>query len=96
MATLCCLRAVGSGRRVVNPKSEISRYGWSSRCTLYPEPCTLYPGDTMADNELIWVVDDDSAIRELLSFIVTEAGYTVDTFSSPIPADRPMRSSSIS
>jgi len=36
----------------------------------------------MADNELIWVVDDDSAIRELLSFIVTEAGYTVDTFSS--------------
>jgi len=56
----------------------------------------------MADNELIWVVDDDSAIRELLSFIVTEAGYTVDTFSSgaprslPIPGDCPMRSSSIS
>jgi len=36
----------------------------------------------MADNELIWVVDDDPAIRELLSFIVTEAGYTVDAFSS--------------
>jgi DNA-binding NtrC family response regulator len=36
----------------------------------------------MADKELIWVVDDDPAIRELLSFIVTEAGYTVDAFSS--------------
>ncbi len=36
----------------------------------------------MADKELIWVVDDDPAIRELLSFIVTEAGYAVDTFSS--------------
>jgi len=36
----------------------------------------------MADNTLIWIVDDDAAIRELLSFIVTEAGYEVDAFSS--------------
>jgi DNA-binding NtrC family response regulator len=36
----------------------------------------------MADNATIWVVDDDPAVRELLSFIVTEAGYGVDTFSS--------------
>lgn len=36
----------------------------------------------MADNKLIWIVDDDAAIRELLSFIVTEAGYGVDAFSS--------------
>ena len=36
----------------------------------------------MADNELIWVVDDDPAIRELLSFIVTEDGYDVDAFAS--------------
>ena len=44
----------------------------------------------MADKELVWVVDDDHAIRELLSFIVTEAGYAVDAFSSPILGDRPM------
>ena len=36
----------------------------------------------MGDNELVWVVDDDSAIRELLTFIVSEAGYEVDGFSS--------------
>jgi DNA-binding NtrC family response regulator len=36
----------------------------------------------MADTTLIWIVDDDPAIRELLSFIVTEAGYDVDAFSS--------------
>ncbi len=36
----------------------------------------------MADNEMVWVVDDDPAIRELLSFIVGEAGYEVDSFSS--------------
>jgi len=36
----------------------------------------------MADNTLIWIVDDDAAIRELLSFIVTEAGYEIDAFSS--------------
>ena len=36
----------------------------------------------MADNRLIWVVDDDPAIRELLSFIATEAGYEVDAFAS--------------
>jgi len=31
---------------------------------------------------MIWVVDDDPAIRELLTFIVTEAGYEVDAFAS--------------
>ncbi len=36
----------------------------------------------MADTTLIWIVDDDAAIRELLSFIVTEAGYEIDAFSS--------------
>jgi len=36
----------------------------------------------MADSTVIWIVDDDAAIRELLSFIVTEAGYEVDAFSS--------------
>ncbi len=36
----------------------------------------------MTDNEMIWVVDDDPAIRELLSFIVKEAGYEVDAFAS--------------
>jgi DNA-binding NtrC family response regulator len=36
----------------------------------------------MADNEMIWVVDDDPAIRELLAFIVQEAGYEVDSFAS--------------
>ncbi len=36
----------------------------------------------MTDQQVIWIVDDDSAIRELLSFIVTEAGYGVDSFSS--------------
>jgi len=36
----------------------------------------------MAANEIIWVVDDDPAIRELLSFIVTDAGYQADSFSS--------------
>ncbi len=36
----------------------------------------------MADSGLIWVVDDDPAIRELLSFMVTGAGYDVDAFSS--------------
>jgi two-component system, NtrC family, response regulator HydG len=36
----------------------------------------------MAAGNMIWVVDDDPAIRELLSFIVTGAGYNVDSFSS--------------
>ena len=36
----------------------------------------------MAGNTVIWILDDDAAIRELLSFIVTEAGYEVDAFSS--------------
>ena len=36
----------------------------------------------MANNGMIWVVDDDPAIRELLSFIVKGAGYEVDAFSS--------------
>ena len=31
---------------------------------------------------MIWVVDDDPAIRELLSFMVTGAGYEVDAFAS--------------
>jgi DNA-binding NtrC family response regulator len=35
----------------------------------------------MTDDRLIWVVDDDPAIRELLSVIVSTAGYVVDTFS---------------
>jgi DNA-binding NtrC family response regulator len=36
----------------------------------------------MTEKTLIWVVDDDPAIRELLSFIAGEAGYEVDTFAS--------------
>ncbi len=36
----------------------------------------------MAKQETVWIVDDDSAIRELLSFIIAEAGYEVDVFSS--------------
>ena len=36
----------------------------------------------MAEHASIWVVDDDLAIRELLTFIVTEAGYEVETFAS--------------
>ncbi len=36
----------------------------------------------MTDTTLIWIVDDDAAIRELLSFIVTEAGHEIDAFSS--------------
>jgi DNA-binding NtrC family response regulator len=36
----------------------------------------------MADKQMIWVVDDDPAIRELLSFMVTGAGYEVDAFAS--------------
>ncbi len=36
----------------------------------------------MADKQMVWVVDDDPAIRELLTFIVTGAGYEVDSFSS--------------
>ncbi len=36
----------------------------------------------MNDNALIWIIDDAAAIRELLSFIVTEAGYEIDAFSS--------------
>jgi DNA-binding NtrC family response regulator len=36
----------------------------------------------MADKQTIWVVDDDPAIRELLSFMVTGAGYEVDAFAS--------------
>ena len=36
----------------------------------------------MAENTPIWVVDDDPAIRELFTFIVTGAGYTVDAFAS--------------
>jgi len=36
----------------------------------------------MADKQMIWVVDDDPAIRELVTFMVTEAGYEVDAFAS--------------
>jgi DNA-binding NtrC family response regulator len=36
----------------------------------------------MADKKMVWVVDDDPAIRELLTFMVTEAGYDVDAFAS--------------
>ena len=36
----------------------------------------------MTDNTVIWIIDDDTAIRELLSFIVSEAGYEIDAFSS--------------
>jgi DNA-binding NtrC family response regulator len=36
----------------------------------------------MANKNVIWIVDDDPAIRELLSFMVTEAGYEVDAFAS--------------
>ena len=36
----------------------------------------------MAGKKKIWVVDDDPAIRELLTFMVTEAGYEVDAFAS--------------
>ncbi len=36
----------------------------------------------MADKKMVWVVDDDPAIRELLTFMVSEAGYEVDAFAS--------------
>ncbi len=36
----------------------------------------------MTESKMIWVVDDDPAVRELLSFIITEAGHGVDTFAS--------------
>jgi CheY-like chemotaxis protein len=36
----------------------------------------------MANPKTIWVVDDDPAIRELVTFMVTEAGYEVDAFAS--------------
>jgi len=36
----------------------------------------------MADSALVWIVDDDPAIRELLSFMVTGAGYDVELFAS--------------
>ena len=36
----------------------------------------------MGERQTIWVVDDDPAIRELLSFMVTGAGYEVDAFAS--------------
>ncbi len=36
----------------------------------------------MSDTSVVWVVDDDPAIRELLTFIVSEAGYEVDAFAS--------------
>jgi DNA-binding NtrC family response regulator len=36
----------------------------------------------MGKHHTVWIVDDDPAIRELLSFIVKEAGHEVDLFSS--------------
>jgi DNA-binding NtrC family response regulator len=36
----------------------------------------------MAEGELVWLVDDDPAIRELLSFMVSSAGYQVEAFAS--------------
>jgi DNA-binding NtrC family response regulator len=36
----------------------------------------------MADSALIWIVDDDPGIRELLSFMVSSAGYQVELFAS--------------
>ncbi|MEJ2188439.1 MAG: sigma-54 dependent transcriptional regulator [Acidobacteriota bacterium] len=36
----------------------------------------------MAENVLVWIVDDDPAIRELFSFIVSDAGYQIDAFAS--------------
>jgi len=36
----------------------------------------------MTEQTLIWLVDDDPAIRELISFMVSEAGYRVDAFAS--------------
>jgi DNA-binding NtrC family response regulator len=36
----------------------------------------------MAEEALVWLVDDDAAIRELISYMVTGAGYRVEAFSS--------------
>ena len=36
----------------------------------------------MADQPRVWIVDDDPAIRELLSFMVAEDGYQVEPFAS--------------
>jgi len=36
----------------------------------------------MTDQLLVWIVDDDPAIRELLSFMVAEDGYRVEGFGS--------------
>jgi DNA-binding NtrC family response regulator len=36
----------------------------------------------MAEQPLVWIVDDDAAIRELLSFMVTEDGHRVESFLS--------------
>jgi DNA-binding NtrC family response regulator len=36
----------------------------------------------MSDQPRVWIVDDDSGIRELLRFMVAEAGYEVEPFAS--------------
>jgi DNA-binding NtrC family response regulator len=36
----------------------------------------------MTNQPLVWIVDDDPAIRELLSFMVAEDGYRVEGFAS--------------
>jgi DNA-binding NtrC family response regulator len=38
----------------------------------------------MAAQPTVWIVDDDSAIRELLSFMVSEDGYQVEAFVSGV------------
>ncbi len=36
----------------------------------------------MADQPLVWIVDDDPAIRELLSYMVSQDGYEIEAFAS--------------
>ncbi len=36
----------------------------------------------LTGGDLVWLVDDDPAIRELLSFILTSGGFTVEAFAS--------------
>ena len=48
----------------------------------------------MADQPLVWIVDDDPAIRELLSFMVSADGYQIEAFASGAevlagPSDEP-------
>jgi DNA-binding NtrC family response regulator len=36
----------------------------------------------MSDGQRVWLVDDDAAIRELLTYMVSNAGYRVESFAS--------------